>query len=114
MGRLTSTLATENGTAVLRLAGSLDFASAPEVRSHLLEVCASPPEAVVVDCSELRFIDSTGIGLFVAAFRRLDAAGARFLLANVDGTVGKTLRLTGVDQFLPVHWMDGQPSAATG
>ena len=113
MGRLTATLDTENGTAILRLTGSLDFASAPEVRSHLLAVCSEPPDAVVVDCTELRFIDSTGIGLFVAACRRLETTGSRFMLANVDARVGKTLRLTGVDHFLPVHWLDGQPTAAS-
>lgn len=113
-GRLTTMLSRDDDTAVLALAGALDFGSAARVREQLLKICEKPPAVVTVDCTGLRFVDSTGIGLFVAAFRRLDAAGCRFMLANVDETVGKTLRLTGVDKFLTVHWYDERGAALAG
>ena len=58
-----------DGTVVVSLAGELDLYNAEEVRSALLDACAAEPAALVVDLEEVRFIDSTALGVLIEANR---------------------------------------------
>src|SRR5581483_5767025 len=55
----------EDGAVVVTLAGELDLYNAEEVRTALLDACAGEPEALVVDLEQVRFIDSTALGVFI-------------------------------------------------
>jgi anti-anti-sigma factor len=94
--------------AVVSLSGELDLAEAPGLRRTLTRVLESHPSLVVIDARELHFLDSTGIGVLVAARNEQDAAGRLFVIANLSESVGRPIRLTGVDTAIPVHWA-GQP-----
>src|SRR5215475_5099382 len=60
-----------DGAVVLSLAGELDLYNAEEVRGALLEACAGEPAVLVVDLEEVRFIDSTALGVLIEARSRM-------------------------------------------
>lgn len=104
------TTAIEHGEryAVLTVTGELDLASAPRLRDALLVLANdSGLSAVYIDCAELDFIDSTGMGLFVAVHRRFSEAGVDLVLANVRSGPGRPLQTTGLASLLDVRWHDG-------
>jgi anti-sigma B factor antagonist len=60
---------------LLRLSGSLDALSAPELRTIVEELVTEKRPRVVVDLSALRLIDSSGVGVIVSLYKRLRAQG---------------------------------------
>jgi anti-sigma B factor antagonist len=90
------TLIQEDGATVLRVRGELDALSCPELRPVLDELAALGKCAVVVDLSELRLIDSSGVGVLVSLYKRVRANGGRVKFAGVTAqplVIFKLLRL---------------------
>lgn len=86
---------------VVRLRGELDVAGAPQLRAVLYPVL-DDGRSVVVDCSELEFLDSTGLGVLIGAHKRAREHGREVRLRATSGGVAKVLDITGLDQILPI------------
>jgi stage II sporulation protein AA (anti-sigma F factor antagonist) len=99
-------VASGNGYVVVSLAGELDLAEAAGLRKVLDRVVTSTPRLVVIDTAALTFLDSSGIGILVAAHNAHEGAGGHFVIANLGESTGKPVRLTEVDTAIPVHWAD--------
>jgi len=61
--------------AVITVGGELDYAVSPELREHLFAQLAAGRRRLLLDFSAVTFIDSTAIGVIVAALSRLRASG---------------------------------------
>jgi anti-sigma B factor antagonist len=59
------------GTATIKLTGSLDTATAPELERQLGPLLASPLKDLVFDLAELKFISSAGLRVFSLARKQL-------------------------------------------
>lgn len=91
-----------NGAVVVSLAGELDLYNAEEVRSALLEACADEPALLVVDLEQVRFIDSTALGVLIEARSRL-AERSGFRLAAPGLETRRALEVSGLDRHFLVH-----------
>ena len=87
---------------VVKLGGELDLYSAPRIRDALMGACAESPERVVVDLSEVDFIDSTALGVLIEARARLTNNRA-FLLAGPGLQARRALEICGLDRHFGVH-----------
>ncbi|HZQ82676.1 MAG TPA: STAS domain-containing protein [Gaiellaceae bacterium] len=92
---------TIGGSIVLRLAGELDLYNAEEVRGALTEAIGSSPDRIVVDMSEVEFVDSTALGVLIEARSKLGRDG--LALASPQLETRRTLQVSGLDRHLPVH-----------
>jgi anti-sigma B factor antagonist len=90
------------GSVVVALAGELDLYNAHVVRDALLECCAEGPERLVVDLSEVKFIDSTALGVLIEARTRM-ANRRAFLLAAPGLETKRALEVSGLDRHFTVH-----------
>ena len=88
-------------TAVVRLAGELDIATAPSL-ADALHALEAPCERIILDVAALEFIDSTGLRVAVIEHGRATVDGFDFVIAGATGAVLKVLRLTGLDATLPL------------
>lgn len=93
---------TSAGKVVLRLDGELDMVSAPALNRAVRTALAAEPAAISVDLSELTFVDSTGVGVFVAGHRRAASMGCSFVLCSPRRAVLRTLQLTGLDELISI------------
>ena len=92
-----------NGSSVVvRLAGELDLYNAHSLREALLECCGEAPERLVVDLSEVKFIDSTALGVLIEARTRLPNRRG-FLLASPGLETKRALEVSGLDRHFVVH-----------
>ena len=92
-----------NGSAVVvRLSGELDLYNAHEVREVLLAEAASEPERIVVELSDVRFIDSTALGVLIEARTKLPNRRA-FLLAGPGVETRRALEISGLDRHFALH-----------
>jgi anti-sigma B factor antagonist len=81
---------------VIRVGGELDLATVPTLEQELQVALDRPVGGVVVDLSELEFIDSTGIAVLVRAMGRSNGSGRlRFVPSRAAGVI-RVLDMTGV------------------
>ena len=87
---------------VVKLGGELDLYNAPVVREALEQATADSPQRVVVDLSEVEFIDSTALGVLIEARTKLNNRRA-FLLAAPALETRRALEISGLDRHFTVH-----------
>jgi anti-sigma B factor antagonist len=86
----------DDGACVVTPAGEIDLASAPQLKSSLMKLVDEGYARFVIDLSEVRYLDSTGLGVLIAFSRRLGDEG-KVLLAQAPTPVLRLLELTGLD-----------------
>jgi anti-sigma B factor antagonist len=89
------------GVRVIRLRGELDLAGA-RVFEPVLMTAAECETAIVLDCAELTFIDSTGMGLILSALRVLGRHGGSLAIACRNPTVLRLFAVTRMDETIPI------------
>ncbi|GAB1689153.1 STAS domain-containing protein [Krasilnikovia sp. M28-CT-15] len=89
------TLQLADDTVIVSPEGDVDIHTSAAVREVLREVVASRTGGrIVVDLSDVTFLDSSGIGVFVAAKRAADARGLELRLRNPGPVVRMVLEVT--------------------
>jgi anti-sigma B factor antagonist len=100
----------QDHAVVVRLVGELDLYNAGELRETLDDVCARRPGRVVVDLSEVTFIDSTGLGVLVEARSKLPDRKT-FVLSQPQPETRRALEISGLSRHMPIF--DGVEQALT-
>ena len=85
---------------VLPVSGDLDVRGATAAHKRLLGLTLRPGDQLVLDLSELEFMDSTGIRLILQAREHALRHGAGFLLVRGSDAVMRVLELVGLDEQL--------------
>jgi anti-sigma B factor antagonist len=83
-------------TGALTVEGELDLASAPSLKWALTDILDAGNDQVVVDLSNVTFIDSTALGVLVGIRKNL-RPGARLAIACMQPDVVNIFELTGLD-----------------
>jgi anti-sigma B factor antagonist len=104
--RLDLHVTASGGCIVVKVAGEIDMASAPELRECLHQMIDAGSRRLVVDLRQVRLIDSVGLGVLVGARRRLQEHGdddGWIRLAGAGELILRALRLSGLDRVFPLH-----------
>jgi anti-sigma B factor antagonist len=101
-----ATLERVDGNSIVVLVGELDLDTAPELARVLDPLLDDGPSEVLVECSDLSFIDSSGIAVLVAAQMRLKGRGAHLALRSLTPHAMKTFATVGLTEFLDVEPAD--------
>ena len=88
-----------NHWSVVKWAGDLDMAAIPELRTRLRHAIADPSRDVVVDLSEVTFMDCSALGLLMSARARL---GGRLWLRGIPPSVTWLLQVACLQSAFPV------------
>ena len=90
--------------AVLTVRGEIDIATAPALLEVLRPVLERDAGPVVIDLSEVSFMDSTGVHVLVDTLRQLKPQNRRLAIAcREGGQVHRVLALVGLLNALTVH-----------
>jgi anti-anti-sigma factor len=100
MAPLEAEMRLEGDVVVVALRGELDVATCPLADEELSRAEALGPAALVIDLSELEFMDSTGARFLVEAHQRALAAGRRLGVLNGSGTPHRVIELLSLDELL--------------
>lgn len=89
-------------TSVVEVGGEVELSNAAQLRADLRTACEQQPCHVIVDMSEVTFIDSTGIGVLVGALKRTREHQGTFALICPQPRVRRVFEITGLLQALPL------------
>ena len=89
-------------TTVVCVSGACDASSHLELRKRLLQAEVSGAKKIVVDLTDLQFIDSIGLRMLIGAWSRARHADQEFVVALPEsGPVHRVFALTGVNRVVP-------------
>jgi anti-sigma B factor antagonist len=97
------------GVTVIGVGGEVDVSSSPTLRDRLTEVLDSGHGTAVVDLTEVTFLDSTGLGTLVGAFKRAEELSGSLPIVCPHERILKLFRITGLDTVFMIH--DAVPAA---
>jgi anti-sigma B factor antagonist len=87
---------------VLPLTGEIDLHVSPVVTASLTAMIEKKPERVVIDLSEVTYIDSAGLAALIQAVQKVEAYGGKFLLAGLQETVRSIFEISRLDQVFQI------------
>jgi anti-anti-sigma factor len=97
-----TTIRGDDGVTVVELTGDLDLPVAPDLERALASIDGAGP--VIVDLTELRFMDSSGLRTVLITAERFSRSGIRWSLVVAPGSaVSRLLSLSEVEDQLPIH-----------
>lgn len=88
--------------AVFILEGEMDLYTASLLKTEFEKQRAAGFMRFVVDCSDLTYLDSSGVGVLISVFTTAHRLKAGFQLCGVHGTVKSVIEFTKLTGFLPI------------
>jgi anti-sigma B factor antagonist len=90
--------------AIIKLSGNLiGSEDATLFRSKLYELVEAKKKNIVVDMTDVKFINSTGIGILISGFTTLKNAGGELKLSNITANVQSVLVITKLVQVFNIY-----------
>lgn len=90
-----------------RIQGELDLVSEAEALKELTTALERRPGRLIIDLSELEFIDSTGLRVLLTVRNQAAESGTRLLLASPDQPVRRVFEIASVTQLFEYVNDDG-------
>ncbi|MBB6731972.1 STAS domain-containing protein [Cohnella zeiphila] len=109
------TFRTENrdGATVVHIAGELDLEVASQMRTAMEPLMQQSDRRLVLNLRDLKYIDSTGIGILIGVLKARHARSAPFAVEEVPDSVRKLFDMTGISPFLSAAEQSGETTNPT-
>ncbi len=92
---------TQNSTKIISLSGRFDIPSPKDYQTAMAKAEQAKPSRIVLDLTDLTFVDSSAIGLLHNSHTSLKAVGIQFCLANAQGYIKNVLNLFNMESIVP-------------
>lgn len=97
---------------MIAVSGELDIHTAPDL-TEVLSPALAAGRPVVVDLTDVTFMDSSGLSVFVTALKRTREAGTSLGLVIAEPRVMRVFSITGIDTLIEIHATLNSAIAAT-
>ena len=95
-----------NGVLILDVSGEIDLHNAPKLRETVEGKVDAGNKKIIINLMDVGYIDSSGIGVLIAALSKLNTSGGKFCLYGVQTNVMKVFSLTRLDAFFKIFEND--------
>jgi anti-sigma B factor antagonist len=90
--------------AILVVGGEVDFEVSPQLKARMMRAIKAGRRRLVLDLTDVTFIDSTAIGVIAGAVEKLDEVGGGSLaIVCTHEKVMQIFEITGLDSVITVH-----------
>ncbi|MBT2685646.1 anti-sigma factor antagonist [Bacillus sp. ISL-37] len=93
---------TESKLAV-KVIGEIDAYTAPQLREKLFPLSEKEGVKMVVDLSEVNYMDSTGLGVFVGVFKNVRAHDGEFKIVGLSERLQRLFEITGLADIIDIN-----------
>ena len=90
-----TTIEEQKDKFLVTLDGELDTAAAAEVNETLQPLYTSSSKDVVIDCTNLEYIASSGLRILVSIVKGAKAGGSKVVLRHVNDDIKDVFKMTG-------------------
>lgn len=97
---------------ILVLEGEVDLHRAPEIRAALAPLIAEKMPRLLIDLTNVRYIDSSGLAVFIETLQRVMAYGGAFGLFGLSESVRAIFHIACLDQVFRIFPDEAAATAA--
>ena len=90
----------DGDSRVIRVSGEVDVSNKEELNAAIADAQVTDAKEVEVDLTEVSYIDSSGIGVLVAAAHRASDSDTRFFVSHPQRNVARVLSMLGMGEEL--------------
>jgi anti-sigma B factor antagonist len=102
----------QDETTIFDLSGDIDFASSPKLRDSVLrEIRERHTSRVMMNLTQVRYIDSSGVASLVEGLKASRDLGSRFVLFGLSASVREVLQLSRLIEVFEIY--DSEEQAIT-
>ncbi len=84
-----------NAVITVELIGRLDTAAAQEVSDKILPLQDKADKTIVLDCSQLNYISSSGLRIFLALRKASAVKGGKVIVKSINDDIRTVFMMTG-------------------
>ncbi|NTV88993.1 MAG: STAS domain-containing protein [Clostridiales bacterium] len=99
--KITEELAGES--IAVSITGEIDIYTAQILREKLYAIADSNKMDLKIECRELNYIDSTGLGIFVGVLKKTKSYGKNIHLIGLKENIKKLFLITGLDKLFIIE-----------
>ena len=96
---LDSTFIEERNEWEVQFYGEVDIYNADSLKSELNSLLEEKKADIIIDCTNLKYIDSTGLGVLISALKKVREAEKQIRITNLKPYIAKIFTLTGLDKI---------------
>ena len=85
----------ENDSVFVTVSGRLDTPAAVKAQQEILPIMENVDKVITLDCSELEYISSSGLRLFLTIRKEASAKGGKVIIKNINDEIKKVFMMTG-------------------
>lgn len=91
-----------NNTLYISLSGELDEMTSAYAREKLDSIMQTQNfKQIIIDLSELTFMDSTGIGILLGRYKKMKMSNIPIFICNPSNQAEKIFKMTGLYDIMP-------------
>jgi len=87
----------------IALTGEIDIYNAPQLKESLLKMLEQNKGNIIMDCLDLKYIDSTGLGVLISALRRVKDYDGNIVIKHLKPYIHKIFVLTGLYKIFTIQ-----------
>ncbi|WP_016949171.1 STAS domain-containing protein [Anabaena sp. PCC 7108] len=87
---------------VLTIEKNLNADTSEEFQQDIAQILESGAKIVLVDCQNITFLDSSGLGTLVLAFKMLRDVGTKMVLCSINEQVRMIFELTSMNEVFEI------------
>ncbi len=87
---------------IIHLFGELDHHYAQEIRDKIdAKIWSSDVDTLILELSNVAFMDSSGIGVLMGRYKLMQAQGGRIVIAGISKSIEKLWEVSGLGKIIP-------------
>ena len=95
-------ISTENGKTRARVTGRLDTTNSEEFEKKMAPLLEGGNPDIEMDCSELEYISSSGLRLFLTLQKSVNARGGKLVFLNMQSAIKDIFNMTGFSRIMTI------------
>jgi anti-sigma B factor antagonist len=92
----------ENNYLLIHVSGEADASSSIHLDKAIREAMDDNGPHILIDCTQLEYISSAGLGVFMSYIEEISRKGINFIIYGLSDKVLKVFGILGLDQLLTI------------
>ena len=98
-----TTISEEGNQLIAKFVGRLDTAAAVETTEAVKPLLEAASTEIVLDCSELEYISSSGLRIFLTIRKQAAANGSKVIVKSINADIRQVFKMTGFDSLFEIQ-----------
>lgn len=83
--------------------GELDVYTTPNFREQAMSLYDENQKNILIDCSELAYLDSTGLGAFISLLKHVKENKHQICISHLNNSIRKLFTITKLDELFVIR-----------